>query len=88
MLRKMSKRRKSINKVLPPEMLKKILEFLDAKSLSFARQSCKRWKNIIDGFELVKQASSKFIKVFYCEKIESNNYIFQRDIPVYLLLEV
>ena len=88
MPRKMGKRGKSINKVLPPEMLKKILEFLDAKSLSFARQSCKRWKNIIDGFELVKQASSKFLEIFNYEKIESINYIFQKDILAYLLLEV
>ena len=50
----------SINQVLPTEMLKKILEFLDIKSLYFAKLSCKRWKDIIDEFELVNEASSKF----------------------------
>ena len=49
-----------INQVLPTEMLKKILEFLDIKSLYFAKLSCKRWKDIIDEFELVNEASSKF----------------------------
>ena len=55
----------SINQVLPTEMLKKILEFLDIKSLFFAKLSCKRWKAIIDEFELVKKAMSKFYEFYY-----------------------
>ena len=51
-----------INQVLPTEMLKKILELLDIKSLYFAKLSCKRWKDIIDEFELVNEASSKFFE--------------------------
>ena len=47
------------NKKLPTEMLKKILEKLDYKSLCFAMQTCKRWKEIILGFQLIEQASSK-----------------------------
>ena len=49
----------SINQVLPTEMLTKILEFLDVKSLCFAKQSCKHWKVIIDELELVKKATSR-----------------------------
>ena len=47
------------NKKLPTEMLKKILEKLDYKSLCFAMQTCKRWKQIIHGFQLIEKASSK-----------------------------
>ena len=49
----------TINDVLPTEILKKILERLDIKSLCLARQTCKRWKTIVDRFELVEEASSK-----------------------------
>ena len=48
-----------INAVLPTELLKKILENLDFKSLGSARQSCKLWKEIIDAFELRKKALGK-----------------------------
>ena len=51
-----------INKVLPSEMLVKILKKLDFKSLSFAKQTCMRWRDIIHEFELVEKASSKFHK--------------------------
>ena len=50
-----------VNQALPTEMLKKILENLDIKSLCYAKQTCKRWKEIIEKFELSKQASSKFL---------------------------
>ena len=49
------------NKVLPTEMLKAVLEKLDYKSLCSARQICKRWKNIIDGFDLVEKAFGKHL---------------------------
>ena len=48
-----------INRVLPTEILRKILQKSDIKSLCMARQVCKRWKAIIDGFHLVEEASSK-----------------------------
>ena len=48
-----------INTVLPTELLKKILENLDFKSLGSARQSCKLWKEIIYAFELRKKALGK-----------------------------
>ena len=51
----------STNKVLPTEMLKAILEKLDYKSLASARQICKRWKEIIDGFKLVEKAFGKHL---------------------------
>ena len=52
----------SINQFIPTEMLKKILENLDYKSLHFAKQTCKLWKDIIEGFELVKKTSGKFLE--------------------------
>ena len=49
-----------INQALPTEILRKILQKLDIPSLCSARQTCKRWKEIIDGFELVEEACSKY----------------------------
>ena len=49
-----------INQVLPTEILRKILQRLDIPSLCVARQTCKRWKGVIDGFELVEEACSKY----------------------------
>ena len=49
-----------INQVLPTEILRNILQRLDIKNLCSSRQTCKRWKAIIDGFELVEEACSKF----------------------------
>ena len=49
-----------INQVLPTEILRKVLQRLDIPSLCVARQTCKRWKEIIDGFELVEEACSKY----------------------------
>ena len=51
-----------IKQVLPTEVLKKVLEKLNFKSLYFAMQTCKSWRDIIHEFELVKKASSKFHK--------------------------
>ena len=59
-----SKRRKldfDINQVLATEILRKILQKLDIKNLCMARAICKRWKAIIDGFQLVKEASGKIL---------------------------
>ena len=51
-----------INFVLPTEILKKILENLDYKSLCVAKKSCHHWKDIIVEFELEKQASGKILE--------------------------
>ena len=51
--------------VFPTEMLKKILDKLDFKSLCFAKQTCKRWNEIIEKFELSNQASSKFLSSYF-----------------------
>ena len=51
-----------MNQVLPTEILRKILQRLDIPSLCVARQTCKRWKGVIDGFDLVKEACSKYFK--------------------------
>ena len=48
-----------INQVLPTEILRNIMQRLDIPGLCAARQTCKRWKGVIDGFELVEEACSK-----------------------------
>ena len=48
-----------INELLPVEMLEKILEWLDIKSLVNARLTCKRWKLIIDSCDIIEEALSK-----------------------------
>ena len=62
LLLKLSRKTADINAVLPTEIVKKILENLDYKSLGFVKQTCKRWKEIIVGFKLQKRASSKLQK--------------------------
>ena len=59
-----------INQVLPNEILKKILDKLDIKSLCFSRQTCKLWNDIIIKFKLVEEVSSKII--FLCMKLSDN----------------
>ena len=54
-----------IHQALPTEMLRNILQRLDIKNLCSARQTCKRWKDVIDGFELVEEACSKFMLTLY-----------------------
>ena len=49
-----------INKIIPTEVLKKIMANLDYKSLCHARRTCKYWKEILDEFDLVEPALSKF----------------------------
>ena len=73
----------STNKVLPTEMLKAVLEKLDYKSLSSARQICKRWKEIIDGFKLVEKAFGKHLmfnyelnKLYICRWLRNNLFGF------------
>ena len=57
--KKTKKNMSTINHVLPPEILKKILEKLDIKNLCSARQTCKLWNEIIVAFEMVEEAASK-----------------------------
>ena len=71
------------NKVLPTEMLKAILEKLDYKSLCSARQICKLWKDIIDGFKLVEKAFGKHLmfsyelkKLYICKWLRNNLFGF------------
>ena len=65
---KRSKKRKTalsfVNQALPTEIVKKILKNLDIKSICSAKQTCKRWKDIINGFQLVEKALSKFFESF------------------------
>ena len=50
-----------INELLPVEMLEKILEWLDIKSLVNARLTCKHWKLIIDNYNIMGEALSKIL---------------------------
>ena len=52
-----------INEVFPAEMLEKILEWLDIKSLVNARLTCKHWKLIIDNCDILEKALSKILKL-------------------------
>ena len=53
----------SINDVLPPEMIEKILKLLNIKKICQARSICKQWKEIIDKGNLLKKASGElFLK--------------------------
>ena len=51
-----------INEVFPAEMLEKMFEWLDIKSLVNARLTCKGWKLIIDNCDIMEKALSKFSK--------------------------
>ena len=64
-----------VNNVLPPEILKKIFEWLDIKSLCYARQTCKRWKQIIDDFNIMNDALSK---------ISMSNKLEDLVLPIYM----
>ena len=64
-----SKRNDTVNnhlpsfiQVLPTELWKTILKNLDYVSLGFAKQTCKRWNEIVDVFDLVQQASGKLLE--------------------------
>ena len=50
-----------MNKVLPIEILKKILEKLDFRSVCLARQTCKYWNEIICKLKVAEKVSSKFV---------------------------
>ena len=66
-----------INQVLPIEMLKKILEKLDFRSLCLAKHTCRHWKGIINGFKLKEIASSEYLNICtFCKKRVPYNHIF------------
>ena len=48
-----------MNKVLPIEILKKILEKLDFRSVCLARQTCKYWNEIICKLKVAEKVSSR-----------------------------
>ena len=73
----------SINMVLPTEMLKKILEKLDWKSLTSSKQTCQYWREIINQFKLERHASSKFIKHCFLRPIDFN--LFSERISTIIL---
>ena len=61
-----------IIQILPTELMKKILENLDCKSLDSARLCCKRWKEIIDVFQLKEKALGKFAPIWvYFQSLNS-----------------
>ena len=50
-----------VENILPPEMLEKILKFLNFKDICQAQLVCKRWKEIIVKGNLVKKVAGKML---------------------------
>ena len=48
--------------MLPPEMLEKILNFLNYKEICQAKLISKRWKEIIDKGNILKKAAGKYLR--------------------------
>ena len=69
-----------INELLPVEMLEKILEWLDIKSLVNARLTCKHWKLIIDNYNIMGEALSK---ILMSNKLK--DFAGSRNIHVFLI---
>ena len=71
-----------INQALPTEMLRNILQRLDIPCLCAARKTCKRWREIINGFKLVEEACSKyFLSLFkmHLKKVSRNETVFNQS---------
>ena len=51
-----------INKILPPEMVEKVLKLLNFKDINQARLICQKWREIIDNGKLVMKASGKILR--------------------------
>ena len=51
----------TIHEVLPREIMVFILKKLGYTSIKVAKGTCKLWKKIIEDFNLVKNASCKFL---------------------------
>ena len=49
----------TINDMLPPEIIEKILKLLNFKEKCQAQLICKRWKGIIDNGNLLRKAAGK-----------------------------
>ena len=50
-----------IHELLPTEMMTKIFDFLDYKNISVIRQTCYKWKEIIDRQKILEKALCKSI---------------------------
>ena len=50
----------AIHELIPAEILVMIVKKLGFKSISFARLTCKKWKQVIDDFGLASAALGKF----------------------------
>ena len=54
----------TIHDILPPEMVEKILKFLNYKDICKAQLVCRKWKDIIDNGNLLKKASGSLFEPF------------------------
>ena len=50
--------------MLPPEMLEKILNFLNYKEICQAKLISRRWKEMIDKGNLLKKAAGKVFPIY------------------------
>ena len=63
-------------KSLPPEMVEKIIKFLNYKAICQAQLVCRNWRDIIVNGNLVKKAKGKNFKPFiYTFKLQSSMYV-------------
>ena len=51
----------AIHNSLPPELLEKILTFLNYKEICQSQLICRKWKEVIENGKLLKKASGKFL---------------------------
>ena len=58
-IRNSKREKKLIDDILPPEIVEKILKYLNYKDICQSKLICRRWKEIIDNGNLVIKASSK-----------------------------
>ena len=49
----------AIHEILPQEIIVMIFKKLGYKSLDHARDTCKHWRQVVDGFKLLEKASGK-----------------------------
>ena len=57
--------------ILPPEMLEKVLNFLNYKEICKAKLISRRWKEIIDKGNILKKAAGKIFEPLIFHKINN-----------------
>ena len=78
-----SKRMKhsTINEILPPEIVEKIIKLLNVIDIFQAQLICRRWKEIIDNGNLLKKVSGETLSLFcyICDFILFQLFFLRKD---------